>query len=138
MPQKRNKGGGGTPANPDPSKPGETLSRPTLRPIGRLPVSEKKFNKLPRDGHNEREFIMKEKFQAWKSKTMLRSRTITTVIVTIMGFALTKFFGLDVDLGTIVSTADGLQLGELILSVGAVVAAFFRKNQRVDFSADKK
>lgn len=77
---------------------------------------------------------MKEKLNNWKKTTILRSRTITSVVVTILAFVLTKFFGLDVDLGTVVSAADGLQLGELILTAGAIVAAYFRKNARADLS----
>lgn len=77
---------------------------------------------------------MKEKLDRWKKKTILRSRAIVSVVVTILAFVLTKFFGLDVDLGVVIESADGLQLGELILTAGAIVAAYFRKNARADLS----
>jgi len=80
------------------------------------------------------EIIMSFKFSNWKNQTVLRSRTIVTVLVTLLGFAATTFFGLDVDLGTVIDSADGLQLGELILSAGLVIAGFFRKNQKADLS----
>ena len=92
------------------------------------------YTNLPHDGQNERDLIMREKLNNWKSKTILRSRTIVSVAVTILAFVLTKFFGLDVDLGSIVGAADGLQLEELILVVGAVVAAYFRKNLKTDLT----
>lgn len=77
---------------------------------------------------------MKEKLNAWKKKTIFRSRTIISIAVTIIGFILTKMLGLDLDLGLFIDSADGLQVGELVLSLGAVVAAFFRKNARADLS----
>ena len=80
------------------------------------------------------EYIMSEKFAEWKKKTIFRSRTIVTVTVAVLGFILTKFFGVDVDLGMFVEAADGLQVGELILTVGAIVAGFFRKHARADLS----
>lgn len=104
------------------------------RPPVQLPTKPLDPSKLPHDGHNESEYIMSEKLAAWKSKTIFRSRTILTVAVTILGFVASKFFGLDVDLGTVVEAADGLQVGELILTVGALVAAYFRKNARADLS----
>jgi hypothetical protein len=64
----------------------------------------------------------------WKEKTLLQSRTILTIAFTILGFVVTKIFGLDVDLGSIVEVADGVQVGELVLLVGTLIAAYFRKN----------
>lgn len=103
-------------------------------PPSPIPVTPPDFSKLPHDGQTEREYIMASKIETWKNKTILRSRTIVSVAVTILSFVAVKFFGLDIDLGLVIDSADGLQLGELILSVGALVAAYFRKNQRVDFS----
>jgi hypothetical protein len=79
-------------------------------------------------------FIMAFNFSNWKSKTILRSRTILTVVLTILGFIGAKFFGLDIDLGSVVDSADGLQLGELLLAIGLVVAGFFRKYVKADLS----
>jgi len=81
-----------------------------------------------------KDYIMQEKFAEWKGKTIFRSRTIITVTVSVVGFILTKFFGLDVDLGMFIEAADGLQVGELILTLGAVIAGFFRKHARADLS----
>ena len=81
-----------------------------------------------------RGYIMGEKFRNWKNQTLLRSRTITTIVVSILGFVVVNLLGLDVDLGLFIEAADGLQLGELILTLGAVVAAYFRKNARADLS----
>ena len=75
--------------------------------------------------------------ELWKKKTILRSRTIVTVIVSVLGFILVQFLGVDVDLGTFVESADGLQLGELILMLGGVIAAYFRKNARADLSGNE-
>lgn len=63
----------------------------------------------------------------WKEKTLLQSRTILTIAFTILGFVLTKIFGLDVNIGDYVEIADGLQLGELILLVGSLITGYFRK-----------
>mgnify|MGYP006998103337 FL=1 len=77
---------------------------------------------------------MNEKLQSWKSKTIFRSRTIISVAVSIIGFILVSLLGLDINLGELISAADGLQIGELILALGAIVAAFFRKNAKADLS----
>jgi len=79
-------------------------------------------------------FIMAFKFSDWKNTTILRSRTVVTVLVTLIGFSLTHFFGLDVDLGSVISSADGLQLGELVLALGISIAGVFRVNQKADLS----
>ena len=56
-----------------------------------------------------------------------------TILVTILGFELAKFFGVsEVDLGSFIDAADGLQVGELLLAIGAIVAGFFRKYARVN------
>lgn len=77
---------------------------------------------------------MSEKLKAWKSKTIFRSRTIISVAVSILGFILVSLLGLDVNIGEFIEAADGLQVGELILALGAVVAAFFRKYAKADLS----
>jgi hypothetical protein len=64
----------------------------------------------------------------WTEKPLLKSRTIWTIIATIFGFILAKFLGIDgIDLGAAMGEDDILQLGELLLLVGTVVAAWFRK-----------
>jgi len=100
-----------------------------------IPVQPPSLDLPPTD---YREYIMREKFRAWKSQTLLRSRTITSIVVSILGFILAKLLGLDIDLGEMIEAADGLQLGELILTIGAVLAAYFRKNVRADLSKPKK
>lgn len=62
----------------------------------------------------------------WQEKTLFQSRTILTIIFTIVSFILTKILGIDVNLGDYISVADGIQVGELILSVGAIITGFFR------------
>lgn len=99
-----------------------------------LPVTQPDPSVLPDDGQTERDYIMSERLNEWKSKTIFRSRTIITVTVSILGFVLSKFLGLDVDLGAYIQAADGLQVGELILAVGAIIAGYFRKNARADLS----
>lgn len=128
---KQNKGGGAPSGNPDPSPPGDAFSRPPLRPIYHAPQPD--YKNLPHDGHNEREYIMKERYEAWKNKTVLRSRTIVSILVAFIGFAL-GLIGIDVDLGSVIAVADGLQLGELISAAGLALAYYFRKNARADLS----
>lgn len=62
----------------------------------------------------------------WQEKTLFQSRTILTIIVTILSFVLTKILGLDINLGDYINVADGVQLGELILSAGALITGYFR------------
>ena len=78
-------------------------------------------------------YIMREKFENWKGKTIFRSRTIITVFFTIAAFVATKFLGLpDLDWKSVIDAADGLQVEELFALGGLVLAAFFRKNAKVD------
>lgn len=73
--------------------------------------------------------------QKWLDTTVLRSRTILTVVLTVLGFIIGHFMGLtDIDLGQYVDAADGLQLGELFTLVGAVIAAYFRVNLKTDLT----
>lgn len=73
---------------------------------------------------------MSSKIGELKGKTLLKSRTIVSIALSIVGFVVVNLLGLDVDLGAFVEAADGLQLGELILVIGGVIAAYFRKNAR--------
>lgn len=98
-----------------------------------IPVRTPDFTQLPHDGQNERDYIMKEKFEAWKANTVLRSRTIVSIGVAIIGFTL-GLFGVDVDLGSVIESADGLQLGELLTGVGLVLAYFFRRYLKTDLT----
>lgn len=85
---------------------------------------------LPHDGENEREYIMSEKIESLKQKTLIRKRPLLTMAFTVIAFILSKILGIEADLGTYIDVADGLQLGELILGTGGVIAAYFwdRKN----------
>ena len=68
------------------------------KPPEPLGVKQPSLNLPPKD---YRDLIMSFKFSDWKSKTILRSRTILTVVLTILGFIGAKFFGLDIDLGSV-------------------------------------
>lgn len=103
------------------------------RKATKLPQNPISTKKLKHDGQNERDYIMKEKFNAWKDKTVLRSRTIVSISIAIIGFAL-GLFGIDVDLGSVVDSANGLQLGELLTGVGLVLAYYFRKFIKTDLA----
>jgi hypothetical protein len=102
-------------------------------PPQELPTQEPDLE-LPHDGQKIKDYIMNEKLQEWKKKTIFRSRTIISVAVSILGFVLVSLLGLDINLGEFISAADGLQVGEAVLALGAVVAAFFRKNAKADLS----
>ena len=66
---------------------------------------------------------------SWTAKPVLKSRTIWSIIATIVGFILAKFFGIDgVDIGAAIGDDGILNVGELIWLVGALFAAWFRKN----------
>lgn len=64
---------------------------------------------------------------SWKDKPLLSSKTILTIIGTILVFVLSKFFGIDIDWGSIVGTDGVLTVGELLLLIGSVLAGYFRK-----------
>ena len=63
----------------------------------------------------------------WKDKPLLKSRTIISIAGTIIFFALSKFFGIEVDWQGVVGDDGIVSFYEAILLVGAVVAAWFRK-----------
>lgn len=76
---------------------------------------------------------MKEKINKWLSLTILRSRTISAIIVG-LGALVLKFFGIDLDLGAIIEAADGIQLSELVYTISGIAAIYFRRNIRTDLT----
>ena len=70
--------------------------------------------------------VMLEKFKGWKSKTIFRSKTVLTVLFTVIAFVTSKFFGLELDWKSVVDVADGLQGAEIIALVGLIVTAVVR------------
>jgi len=63
----------------------------------------------------------------WKEKPLLKSKTIISIVGTILFFALSKFFGIEVDWQGIVGTDGIVTFYEALLLVGAAFAAYFRK-----------
>lgn len=99
-----------------------------LKPIDPAEVPHKRGEPVLRPNRFDPALLQPIDDMEWKAKPLIKSRTIVSVILTLLTFAAAKFFGLDVDLAAIgVSPAEGLSVGELILLVGAFLAAYFRK-----------
>jgi len=71
-----------------------------------------------------RGYIMGEKIKSLKEKTLIRKGPLLSMTFTVIAFVFSKVLGLDVDLGSIIDVANGLQLGELIFGLGAVISAY--------------
>lgn len=103
------------------------------------PIQPRSLDPIPVDPSNQRlregPSLIDMNIKRWKETTILRSRTILTVAITVLGFIVGHFLGLtDIDLGTYVEAADGLQVGELLTLLGALIAAYFRKNLKTDLT----
>jgi hypothetical protein len=67
------------------------------------------------------------KSEGWKEKVLIKSRTIATIVVTVLLFVAGKFFGVDIDASAIGVSADGgITILEALLLAGSFLAGFFR------------
>lgn len=63
----------------------------------------------------------------WKDKALISSRTIASIVLTILVFVAAKFFGVDIDLQAIgVGSDGGITVYEAILLAGTFLAGLFR------------
>jgi len=118
---------GGPSLKPRSLTPGDEPAAPDIQkieplPPEQIPVKGPSLDLPPKD---YRGYIMRERIEKLKEKTLIRRRPLLTMAFTVIAFILSRFMGIEADIGTYIDVADGLQLGELIIGTGCIIAAYF-------------